>query len=157
MVFPPLQGWFYIIIIHVYAIIQDNSNFTKERSSSSIEIATPHKDLSLIVVEGGGPSTHHGFKCLETTTNSASKTSWSYSSTTIAPLSRPTYSMMQYNTLILGLSWRVHILCATTTLKVIAKGRKCSNTSITLSAIIPYKLCVKLSHINGRFIDIWVQ
>jgi hypothetical protein len=31
-------------------------------------------------------------------------------------------------------------LCATTTLKVIAKNRKGSNTSITLGAIIPYKI-----------------
>jgi hypothetical protein len=31
---------------------------------------------------------------LETTTNSGNKTCWSYSSTTIAPLSWPTYYMM---------------------------------------------------------------
>jgi len=78
----------------MYATIQDNSNFTKERSSSFIETATPHEESSLMGVGGGGPSTHHGFKCLKTTTNSGSKTCWPYSSTTIAPLPQPTYSMM---------------------------------------------------------------
>ncbi len=139
MVFPPLWGWFYIVIIHVFATIQDNSNFTKEKSSSSIKTTTPHKESSLMGVEER-PSTLLGFKCLEITTNSGNKTCWSYSSTTITLLSQPTYSMIQYNNLNLGLSWRVHILCATITLKVIAKDRKGSNTSITLGTIIPYKI-----------------
>ncbi len=66
----------------------------------------------------------------------------------------PTYSMMPCNALNLGSSWKTHILCVPATLKVTTKVKKGSNTLITSSAILPYKISNSTSnspHIKGKF------
>jgi len=63
-----------VILHHYHPQYKDNSNFTKEILASFIEVATPHMESSLMGAKGGGPSTRHGFRCLETTTKSGNKT-----------------------------------------------------------------------------------
>jgi hypothetical protein len=74
-----------------------------------------------MVVEGGSFSAFLGFKCLETITKKNIKTCWSYFFPQLWQLYN---SMMHYNPLNHESSWRAHILCVATTLKVTKKPKK---------------------------------